>query len=341
MASRGLTYDQLMAAVQRKELSPLYFLFGEESFLMDDVQSALLEHALQPHERDFNLDIVYGAEADVRQVLALCSGYPVMAERRVVVVRDFDRLEGNTLFKGYAEKPNPTAIVLLLCNRKPNLATHPYRALREHAVWAEFQSITSRKLPSWIKAYVERHGYRIEPAALHMLGEFLDTDLRTAASEIEKLFTFIGERKEITSDDVLRAAGQTREFSVFELQRAIAEQRFNDAVRISNRLLTKAANPLGEALKIVAVLTSFYTKLWRLLPLMAERLPEKAMAGQIGVPPYYMSEYLGAVRRLGLPGVERSFSALLAADFELKGGATQSANAILLLLLSRLITARG
>lgn len=340
MASRGLTYDHIRTAVQRNELAPLYFLFGEETFLIDDLQAAVLDNALEPHEKDFNLDIVYGSETNARDVLALCSGYPVMAQRRVVIVREFEKLEGNSLFKTYAERPNPTAVVLLVCNARPNLSTHPYRALKEHAAWAEFKPVSSKKMPSWIKAFVERNGYRIEPAALHMLGDVMGTDLRTAATEIEKLFTFIGDRKEITADDVLLAAGHTREYSVFELQRAIGQQRFTDAVRISDRLLTKAANPAGEAIMIVAVLTSFYTKLWRLLPLLADRMPEKAMAGQIGVPPFFIGEYLGAIKRLGGAGIERAFGALLAADYELKGGATRNADAILLLLLGRLITAR-
>ncbi len=340
MASKALTYEQLIAAVQRNDLAPLYFLFGDETFLMDEVQAAVLKHALEPHEKDFNLDIVYGSETDANQVLGLCSQYPVMAQRRVVIVREFEKLEENQAFKSYAERPNPTTVVLLVCNARPNLSAHPYRALKQHAAWAEFKALRPQDLPRWIKSRLASVGYGIEPAALHMLGDFLNTDLRAAASELDKLITFIGDRKEITADDVVRAAGQTREFSVFELQKAVGEQRFADAVRISERLLSMAANPSGEAIMIVAILTSFYTKLWRLLPLMAERMPERAMAGQIGVPPYYIGEYVGAIRRLGGAGVERSFGALLAADYELKGGAVRDARAVLLLLLTRLVTAR-
>lgn len=340
MASKGLTYEQIMAAVQRNDLAPLYFLFGDESFLVDEIQAAVLENALQPHERDFNLDIVYGSDADAQQVITLCAGYPVMAQRRVVIVREFEKLKDNRLFMTYAERPNPTAIVLLLCSGRPNLATHPYRALRQHAAWAEFKPLRTKDLPRWIEARVRRAGYAIQPAALHMLGDFLGTDLRSAASEIEKLIAFAGERTQITADDVLRASGQTREFSVFELQKAVGEQRFTDAVRISERLLLQAANPTGEALMIVAILTSFYTKLWRMLPCMAERMPERAMAGHIGVNPYYIGEYVGALQRLGVGGIERAFGALLAADYELKGGAIRDSRAIMLLLLTRLITAR-
>lgn len=340
MGTRGHTYEQLMAAVQGRDLAPLYFLFGEETYLMDEVQDAILQNGLEVHERDFNLDVVYGSDADVQQVLGLCAGYPVMAQRRVVIVREFEKLKENRLFLAYAERPNPTATVVLVCSSRPNLSMHPYRGLKEHAVWAEFKPLRPRDMPRWIEARMKHMGRPIEPAAIHMLSEFLGTDLRTAASELDKLVTYVGERSVITADDVVRASGQTREFSVFELQKCVGEERFSDAVRIGERLLQQAANQHGEALMIVSVLTAYFIKLWKLLPCQAQRMSEREMAVQIGVPPYFIGEYVSALRRLGVGGIEKAFSALLAADYELKGGATRDARAVLLLLLTRLVSAR-
>lgn len=340
MASKALTYERVMTAVQNNEFAPLYFLYGDESFLIDEVQREVMARALQPHERDFNLDIVYGADADVKDVLALCAGYPVMAQRRVVIVREFERLKENRLFMRYAERANPSAVVVLVCASRPNLSAHPYRALKQHAVAVEFKPLRSREMPAWVESRMRSLGYKAEPRAVHMLTEYLGTDLRTAAAEIDKLATYTGTREVITADDVVHASGQTREFSVFELQKAIGENRFADAVRIGERLLQHAANPQGEALMIVAVLTGYFSKLWRLLPCQAQRMSEGAMAAQVGVPPYYISEYVGALRRLGPSGVERAFAALVAADFELKGGSTRDAHAVMLLLLTRLVASR-
>ena len=78
------TFDSLETAFRARNFKPLYFFYGEEQYLVDQAQRLVIEHGVAPHERDFNLDLVYGAEADGRQVLSLCAGYPVMAERRVV-----------------------------------------------------------------------------------------------------------------------------------------------------------------------------------------------------------------------------------------------------------------
>ncbi|MEO0857467.1 MAG: DNA polymerase III subunit delta, partial [Bacteroidota bacterium] len=81
-AKPGPSYDDLATAFRHGNFQPLYFFYGEEGFLIDELQTLLVEHALQPHERDFNLDLVYGAESDVQRALALCASFPVMAQRR-------------------------------------------------------------------------------------------------------------------------------------------------------------------------------------------------------------------------------------------------------------------
>jgi len=340
LSSKGHSYEQLETAFRHRNFKPLYFLFGEETFLSSELQDLLLQHALAPHERDFNLDIVYGAEADAQATLSLCSSYPVFAERRVVIVRDFDKLKGNKLFTHYAEQPNPQAIVMLVCSGKPNLTTHPYRALKEHAVWAEFKPLYTNQMPGWIQGRIRSRGYEIEPQGAQMLAEFVGTNLQSAATEIDKLITYAGGRTKLTGDDVVQAGGQSREFNVFELQRAIGEGRYVDAVKITERLLHQSSNARSEALMIVSVLTAYFTKLWKLAACQTKGVPEGQMAARIGVSPYFVKEYVAALRRMGGRAVQNAFSALLAADFELKGGSGRDERLIMTLLLRNVVQDR-
>lgn len=337
MAESGLSFEQLSTAFRHRNFKPLYFLYGEEAFLMDELQALLLEHALAPHERDFNCDLMHGPDADAATVLGICNSFPMMAERRVVVVRNFDRLKDNRRFAEYAERPNPQAVVLLLCPVKPNLSAHPYRALKAKAAWAEFKPLYDNQVPGWIQQRVEARGGRIEPQAVQMLADFVGANLHRADTEIEKLFVFAGGRLHLTADDVLRASGQTRDFNVFELQRAIGQARRYDAISITERLLQQASNARGEALLIVSVLTTYFLKLWKLTASQAQRLPDKAVAARIGVSPYFLSEYVHSLRHFDRHRIEQAFRALLAADFELKGGAERDERLILLLLLLRLL----
>jgi len=337
MAKTGLTYDQLETAFTHQNFKPLYFFYGEERLLIDELQSLFLKKALEPHERDFNQDIVYGAEAEATSVLALCASYPVMAQRRVVVVRDFDKLKENQLFSTYAQNPNPHAVVLLVCGDRPNLTMKPYRALKDKAASAEFKPLYERQIPGWIKKRIEASGYQIEPSAVQMLAEYVGTNLQSIATEIEKLITYVGHKEKITDSDVVQASGQIRGFSVFELQRAVGEGRYSDSMRITERMLQKASNTRSESLMIVAVLTGYFNKLWKLTVCQAKRMSEKAMAQRIGVPFFFIKQYLSSLNVFNITAIERAFEVLLAADYELKGGSSRDSRLVLTLMLRRLI----
>ena len=336
----GLSFEDLATAFRHQNFKPLYFLFGDEGFLIDELQDLLIEHALEPSQHDFNLDIVYGSDTEASQVLGLCQGYPAMAPRRVVIVREFEKLENNRQFKSYADEPNPQAVVFLACTTKPNLSAHPYRALKKKAAWSHFKPLYDNQMPGWIKKYVRGQGYDIEPQAVQMLADYVGTDLQTVASEVEKLITFAGERDTLTANDVLDASGQTREFNVFELQSAVGGGKYGNAIQITHRILQHAPNPHSEEIMIVAVLNAYIDKLWKLQMPQAQRMSKHKLAGHIGVSPYFVQEYKQAARRYSMRAVQDAHAALLAADYELKGGSSRDPRLILTLLVRRLLPQR-
>lgn len=336
MAAKGVTYEELAGAFRRRKFAPVTLLYGEERYYVDRLQAVLLEHSVATHERDFNLDVVYGRDTDAQTVLGLCSAFPMMAERRVVVVRDFDELADNKRFKEYAERPNPSAVVLLVAGEKVNLSHHPYRAIAEHGVVAGFKRLYEREIPRFVEGEVRDRGLDIDPRAAVMLSEYVGTHLQNAVQEIDKLAAFVGERTRIEVDDVVQASGQTREFNVFELQKAVGAGNYPMALRIAERMLQQSSNSRGEALMIVSVLTSWFTKLWVLTACHARRISEKEMAARLAIPPYYLGDYLSSLRRLDRSALSSAFSALAAADFELKGGSARDERLTMTLLVRRL-----
>ncbi len=337
MATREKTYEDIASAFRQGRFQPLYFFYGNEPFLIEELQDILLEHALAPHERDFNLDIAYGPDTDAQRVLALCASWPVMSERRVVIVRDFDKLKDNRLFKEYAERPNPAAVVVLVCGSKPDRSRHPYRALREHAVAMESKPLYSNQTPGWIKRRAKKQGYEITQEAAQMLADYTGNDLGAVVREIEKLGTYIGGRETISADDIVRASGHSRGFNVFELQKAIGERRGQDAFRIMERMLQRASNERGEAIMIVSVLNAWFMKLWK-LSACGPSMPKKDMARHIGVSPFFLKDYQTGLRRYKTPAIRNAFAVLLATDYELKGGSARSERLVMTLMLRKILS---
>lgn len=342
MASKtGASFEDLVNTFRQGKFQPLYFIYGDEGFLMDELQAVLIENALQPHEHDFNLEVIFGPEASTPDVLSRCASLPMMAERRVIIVRGFDEMDERNLdrkksFGTYAENPNPAAVVMLLCNRKPNLNSNPYRALKKHAVWGEFKTLYENKLPGWISQRLRAKGVVAQGGAAQMIAEAVGPDLRTTSNEIDKLIAYAGEQQAITEEDVIHAAGHSREANVFELQKAVGQRSYDRALFIANELLSAASSRSGEALMIIAILNGYFTKLWKLTSCLESGMQNNAMAGHIGVSPYFVGDYVSACRTLGPNVIRRAFHALLAADIELKGGSERDERLILTLMLGRL-----
>lgn len=336
--ARENPYIELKTAFQRRNFAPLYLLYGEERWFIDQLQEELLEHALAPHEKDFNLDLLYGTETDARAALNACQAYPMMAERRVVVIRDFDRMKDNGLFKSLAEQPNPACVVFLVCAGKPNMSRHPYRAIKAGGQAVEFKALYPNQVPRWIETLAKDRGFGLEAKAVQMLAEYVGSSLASVSAELDKLSTYVGEREVITAEDIVQASGQTRDVNVFELQRAVGERQVDRVLHITERLLQQSSNPTGESNMIVAVLTAFFIKLWQLTGLQGGRIPEKEMASVIGVSPFFLREYLACLRRYDVRAIDNALSALLAADFELKGGSQRSDRLILNLMFRNILT---
>jgi DNA polymerase-3 subunit delta len=333
-------FNRLETSVSNGVLKPVYFLCGKETLLINKSQRLIIEHALESHERDFNLTILYGGDTESKAVLAECASYPTMAQRRVVVIREFEELSENDRFMSYASKPNPSTVLVIVSGA--GLNTNPYAAISRASETFNFQSVQDRRLPGWIAETMREQGYKISGEAAEMLRHFAGTDLQTLSNEVDKLISYAGDRTTITPDDVLKVAGQSSEFNVFELQKRVAARDFIGSERILDRMLQVSSNTTSTAMITVTVLASYFTKLLKLSGCHNDKrqLTDAEIAKAIGAPVYFLREYKSALGKLGEQGIDRALLTLTGADFELKGGTEREERLILTMMLRRLTEGR-
>ena len=75
-------------SLQTRSFDRAYYLFGEEEFLKEDALRQLIAAAVDPATREFNLDVRDGTTLDGETIGSLLGTPPMMAERRVVVVKN-------------------------------------------------------------------------------------------------------------------------------------------------------------------------------------------------------------------------------------------------------------
>lgn len=111
------TYESIMRDLKNRKFAPIYILQGDEPYFIDKICDYLAENVLKPEERDFNQVILFGAETTDQRVADEALAYPMMADHRVVIVKESQDMKGNgSRLARYFEKPAPTTI-LVLCHK--------------------------------------------------------------------------------------------------------------------------------------------------------------------------------------------------------------------------------
>ncbi|MBM2840373.1 MAG: polymerase subunit delta [Bacteroidetes bacterium] len=313
MAKDELTLDDLRSALAQNKISPVYLLYGEEDFLTEEGTDLIVKSALTPDQQDFNLDIMYGSDADARDILSHASSFPMMSERRVVVVRDLDKLGNKELLSPYIEQAAPSTC-LILHSIKPDFRKKPYVTAKRQATAIKCDPIRDYQIAGWISKRVKGQGFAIDAEAVKILAMYVGTSLREIQNELSKLYIFIGEKRTITPDDIRAVVGISKEYNVFELQGAIGVKNLARSTEILSRMLDAGESPI----LVIVMLTRYFTTLWKLHDHRRRGTSNAELAGAVGVNPYFVKEYLTSLNNYSLEEIENAFETLANADLQLK-----------------------
>lgn len=335
-----ISLDSLDTGIGHGKFDPVYFLFGDEEFLIDEAVQRIMAAAVDESTRSFNLDVLYGAEATTIDIYERASAYPLMADRRVVIVREIDRTfavrgkpENTSPFVRYLHSPLPTTVLVMTAATSEFMAKgkakSPFDLLVDHTTAVHFKKIYDREIPSWLSSRVRSRGREITPEAVELFIGFVGGTLRVLNNEIEKLFTYVEDRKKITADDVRAVVGASRVYNVFELQKAIGTRNQELSIEIADRMLES-----GESEQLIlTMLVRYFTILWRLTALRAQTKDNNELARGVGISPFFINEYLSALSRYPLPRIRNAFELLLDTDVKLKTTRLDSRLAVELMVL--------
>lgn len=341
------TYQDFLKDI-RGGLHPIYYLTGEEVFFHDRALDEI--NNLMPSDlKDFNFNLVHGQDGKVDQVIGLCRSYPMMAERRIVVVRDFQLLakgsassndDGGNLndFLPYIERPNPTSLVVFIDEKPIAKTTKIGKALASSKTVAHFEfSVTpDYLLADWVSDWATmKFQAKIESHAAQLLVQFVGGDLLLLSNEIQKLAT-AKKGENITEKDVRDLVGFTKEYTVFELKDAIINRRTHDALVIAEHMINTGDGAVGEMLKMLGFFTSMYMNIWQYLRLQAKGASPDQISAETGLNGYRLTMLQKEARLYSLGALPLIFEILYDTDRAIKGFSTLDERSILFFMIQRL-----
>jgi DNA polymerase-3 subunit delta len=313
--SDGWTPQSLNDSLEKGEIYPLYFLYGDETYLMDETLKSLEAKALGEGLRDFNLNTFYGSEADPAQIRDAVETLPMMAQVRVVVLKEAHELNDkdweilSPLFE------NPVSSTALICvGTKIDKRKKFIKRMIDAGVVVEFKRPYDNQIPDWVRSIAKKHGLQLTAGAVDLMQQLVGSNLADIDAEMGKLAGYLGEKKKAGEDEVMKVVSHVKLDSVFELTDAIG-------TRDRARALTCLANLLDHGQNEVGIL-ALISRHVRILKLVGEGLRE-GLAGQklsarAGVSPYFLKSYVGQAKSWSDRKIDETFQALLDTDRALK-----------------------
>lgn len=225
--------DALLRSLQSGKLGGTFFLFGEEEHLKDELAAAIVDAHLDPAIRDFNYDQLRGTDVTPETLASVAATPPMMAEWRVVVVRDAQALAANARMRAVLEdllaQKMPGLALILVATLPEKAKAQIYDKLKKEAVAVAFPLLNPSDVPGWLVARAKDDGYALDLDAARAMGSAIGAELGILVQELKKLYGYVQQQKRITLDDVRNAVGGIPRQNRWEWFDMLGDRKFSEA----------------------------------------------------------------------------------------------------------------
>lgn len=272
---------------------PICFLYGTESFLIEEAVNLLKGGVIDNGFKDLNYHVFYIKDSEISSIISTCRTTPFISDKRVVVVKgieSIDAKESSELLE-YIKKPcRTTLLILVAAAGKIEKDNAIFSELKKRNYAFEFNSISEKELPQWIKAEIRKKGKDISVPAVAHIVETIGKELSDLKREIEKLVLFVGDKKTIDLQDAEMTVSSIKISSVFNLADAIGKKDIKESLLILDKIMKTKEG--GEPLKILGMIARQFRILLKIKTFIKAKVPQHKIAGMAGVSPFYFNNYL-------------------------------------------------
>lgn len=287
---------------KKNNFKPVYWLEGDEDYFIDEIMEYAEKKILSEADAGFNQTVFYGKDANWVDIINACRRYPMFAERQIVLLKEGQHMKDIEKLESYVENPlNSTVLVVSYKGKTLDGRSKFSKLIKKKGEVFLSKKIYDNQLPTWINGYLQTNGFKITSKALNLLVDHIGNDLSRIVNEVDKLSLNIGKEKNITEDDIEKYIGISKEYNIFELQKAFSKKDNAKAMRI---LQYFEANP--KAVPIQLILPSLYSYFVKILPVyqMADK-SERALKPLFSFNSHLVDQILDTIKNYSFSQIEQ------------------------------------
>jgi DNA polymerase-3 subunit delta len=307
--------------LEKKGTANIYLLLGDDYFLSSTLLDLIRRQALEGAIEDLNYDSFSATASDLSRVRDAVETLPMMAPRRLVVLKDVERLNDSqqeVLMPLFIEPVTSTTFVLIA--EKVDKRKKFFKEILAKSETIELKRPYENQVPEWVDFIVAQYGKKLAPQERTLLIELVGFNLTDISNEVRKLSQFVGDTEIITSGDILQVISPVRLDSVFDLAMAIGNNDQTQALTHLANLLDHGQNEVGA----LALVARHLRIISALKDGQRQGLSNVQLASKVGVPSFFLKQYLDQSRVWNKEKLTLAFEALLETDRALKSSPVSS-----------------
>lgn len=322
---------ELINNLIEEKYSNLYMIYGRETLLIDEIYE-YISKIIDPGLSDFNFSVIDGKETSLEQIISAIETLPLMSERRVVVVKDFELFKGKK--KNFTDEDEelllnyllnlPKSTILAFINygevdKKRKL----YKKINDIGISCEMKKMDDMSLLSWcrelfesnkiissnssITYFIEVSGYRDKNSEITL------SDLK---NEIEKISSYLGTGGKLDNKVINELLRNKVENDIFMLIDCISSKNSRRALKIFNDMIDS-----GESvLSIFAMLSRQFNTMIHIKTLTDKKLPNNIIKDTLNIHPYVLNKNVKQLKNFTDNKMVEIMNYIVDSDFRIKQG---------------------
>ncbi|MGE8206181.1 DNA polymerase III subunit delta [Heyndrickxia sp. NPDC080065] len=316
---------EIWKKIEQKQFSPIYLLYGIESYLIKETKQKLLKNVLTIEEVDFNFANYDLEEVPVEAALADAETFPFIGEKRLIFLHNAffltsekgkQRVEHDlSKLEEYIQNPpSYTVLVIIAPYEKLDERKKITKQLKKTASVLEAKKLGETDLKVWVFEKAKEYDVQIEDEAVDLLITLAGTNLMMLSQEIEKLSLFVGVSNQINIETVENLASRSLEQNIFSLVDKVVHRKINEALRIYYDLLKQNEEPI----KILSILANQFRLLYQTKELQRRGYGQQQMAAYLKVHPFRIKLAAGQAKLFSEEELKRIMLLCADCDYQMK-----------------------
>lgn len=321
---------EIKRQIKERSFYKVYLLTGDENYLLMQARQ-MLRQALVAEGDEMNYTLFEDSKVDMQQLRELAMTYPFFSEKRLLVLDRTGILKSgkDTLVEIMEHLPETTCMVI--CEPEIDKRSKAYKWIKKNGYVGEFlkKNQTEKVLLRWIATILSKEKKQIRESDARYFLERVGDDMFQIKNETEKLISYVGNRIEITRDDIDMISSGEIQNKIFDMVSAIAKGDKKQALDYYNALILLKEPPMH----ILFLIVRQYKILLMICNMRSLHKSDKEIAQAAGIPTFAIRKNESQLRGYDLRSLENCISQCIQMEEQIKTGKISDQMAVELLIV--------